>query len=249
VVWESEDDIRASSIASPLMTAAAAGIAVGGWFYQPRWLINSLRRALPSVLFHVPTEEPVFALTFDDGPSPEHTMHVLDLLAEAEAHATFFVMGDQVRKYPVLARRIVEQGHELGNHLSTNRPAVSMSATEIRDAMRETSEVIADISGQQPRFVRPPAVLFRPSFLREAELAGQRVVLGSVYASDPLRPPRRYVSWAIPRMMRPGSIVVLHDGREKRQLKVDVLPDILAAANRLAIQPRTLRATLGHTLG
>ena len=66
------------------MTVAATSLAVGSWFYQPRWLINSLRRALPSVLFHVPTQEPVFALTFDDGPSPEHTIHVLDLLAEAE---------------------------------------------------------------------------------------------------------------------------------------------------------------------
>lgn len=241
--------MRIASIASPLMAAAATGVAVGSWFYQPRWLINSLRRALPSVLFHVPTQEPVFALTFDDGPSPEHTIHVLDLLSEAEAHATFFVMGEQVRKYPALARLIVDQGHELANHLVTNRPAISMSASEVRDAMREATEVIADVSGQQPRFVRPPAVLFRPSFLREAEQAGQRVVLGSAYASDPLHPPRSYVRWAIPNMMRPGSIVVLHDGRKNRQLTVDVLPDILAAAKTLAIQPRTLRATLGHTIG
>jgi peptidoglycan/xylan/chitin deacetylase (PgdA/CDA1 family) len=227
------------------MTVVATGLAVGSWFYQPRWLINSLRRALPSVLFHVHTQQPVFALTFDEGPSPEHTIHVLDLLAEADAHATFFVMAEQVRKYPTLTRRILEQGHELANHLVTNRPAISMSATEAREAMREATDVIADISGEQPLFVRPPAALFRPSFLRAAEQAGQRVVLGSAYASDPLHPPRSYVRWAIPSMMRPGSIVVLHDGRRNRQLTVDVLPDILAAAKRLAIEPRTLRATVG----
>ena len=238
-----------SRLASPVITVAgtglAAGIAVGGWFYQPRWLITALRRALPSVLFQVPTQQPVFALTFDDGPSPAHTMRILDLLAEADAQATFFVMADQARKYPALARRIVDQGHELGNHLVTNRPAISMSATEVRDAMREAADVISDISGTQPRFVRPPAVLFRPSFLKEAAELGQRVVLASAYASDPLHPPKRYVSWAIPNMMRPGAIVALHDGRDNRQLTVDVLPDILAAADRMAIKPRTLRATVG----
>jgi len=83
-----------------------------------------------------PSPPPVFALTFDDGPNPKHARQVLDLLAEAGARSIFFVMSEQVRKHTDLARRIVEDGHELANHLLTNRLPISMSATEIRDAVR-----------------------------------------------------------------------------------------------------------------
>ena len=75
-----------------------------------------LQTLLPSYMWHVPTTEKVIFLTFDDGPIPEATPWVLDTLSDYGAKATFFCVGDNVRKYPDIFQRILAEGHAVGNH-------------------------------------------------------------------------------------------------------------------------------------
>ena len=95
--------------------------------FQPAGIVGILARATPRIVWRVDTWAPLVALSFDDGPDPAYTPQVLDILARYEAHATFFLIGENARRHPELARRIRDMGHEVGNHTDSRRRTVLMS--------------------------------------------------------------------------------------------------------------------------
>jgi peptidoglycan/xylan/chitin deacetylase (PgdA/CDA1 family) len=157
-------------------------------------------------------------LTIDDGPHPEDTPRILDLLDEFRAKATFFVIGERARRYPHELRRIAARGHEVANH-SNSHPEGWFWALPPAIVAREIdagSKVIADITGSAPPYFRAPvgaANLFVHSEVRRRKL---RLIGWSARGYDAVcRDPDRVVQ-RIMRTVRPGGIVLLHEGRRDR---------------------------------
>lgn len=162
------------------------------------------------ILRHGP-DEMVVALTFDDGPSPEYTPLVLDALKERGVRATFFLVGKHVEKYPDIARRIVEEGHEVGNHTYSHRDLVPSSRRRLLSEIRRTQKAIAETTGVWPTLFRPPRGIYSEAVRQVVVGMGFRLVLWSVSGMDWAGIPARVIARRVVRQVKPGSIILLHD--------------------------------------
>ena len=192
------------------------------------------------------------AITFDDGPDPQWTPKILDILKARGVQATFFVMGQKANAYPGLIRRIVEEGHELGNH-SYNHPDLSRaSAWRVRLELNATQRAIQSITGRSTLLFRPPYDADRTPHTR-VELDALRIAeeLGYVPAMASIDP----LDWMLPsadeivarvRAQRPyGRVVLLHDGGGDRSHTVAALEPLLDYLGRRGDQVVPLHALLG----
>jgi peptidoglycan-N-acetylglucosamine deacetylase len=170
-------------------------------------------------------------LTFDDGPDVEWTPRVLDVLAAAQAHATFFVVGRAAQVAAALMRRIAADGHEVGNHTYSHRHPWTMGEAAARCEVRDGAAAIADALGCAPRYYRPPHGRMRRCMVDEARRGGQTVLLWSLSAIDwgPLgRAPGIAARLG---KVAAGDIVLMHDGHRSRNRPDEllrVLPGFLA---------------------
>lgn len=124
--------------------------------YAPLAQTSELRRLQPDALLDISTDQPLVALTFDDGPDPRYTPQVLDILGDFGATATFFLVGANARAYPSLVRRILTEGHSVGNHTFAHVDLVRCRPAEILDEIDRGTEVITTIAGVRPSWFRPP---------------------------------------------------------------------------------------------
>ncbi len=173
-----------------------------------RWIPRLTRRVLCSVR----TQEKKIALTFDDGPNPEYTPLLLTKLSEHRVSATFFLIGRNLKRHPELGRRIVQDGHEVGNHTYNHRILPFLSKANIRNEVTSTHQLIADLLNVQPVFLRPPNGLFTERALDTVEQLGYRAVVGDVFPIDFARPGPEIITRRVLRRVQPGSIIILHDG-------------------------------------
>ena len=174
----------------------------------------------------LPTRERAVALTFDDGPSPQTTPLVLASLRERGVKATFFVLGDAVDRSPELLRQIVAEGHVVGVHAYRHRPFVGRSLGSLRDEIRRTREAIARAcpAATVPVLLRPPHGFKSLRALRAARRMGCRLVAWNLDARDYRERDPVRIAANVTERLRPGSIVLLHDG-----------PDNAATADALAL--------------
>jgi peptidoglycan-N-acetylglucosamine deacetylase len=186
--------------------------------YSPafvRTAYRTVRRAasfVPRQLFgtvtHIATSEPVAALTFDDGPHPEFTPHLLEILHEYGAHATFFVVGESASKYPNLLQRMVEAGHAIGNHSWDHPSFPAIGSRERRRQMRACEEAIGPHS---QRLFRPPYGNQNMASRFDAWRLGYSVVTWSADGGDWHDDSADTVFSRLASGLRPGSILLLHD--------------------------------------
>ncbi|HET6498992.1 MAG TPA: polysaccharide deacetylase family protein [Coriobacteriia bacterium] len=169
----------------------------------------------------------VVALTFDDGPWPGQTDRVLDILAEHDVRATFFVVGRLVERHPGIARRIVEDGHLIGNHTQSHAILTSHDGAGIRREIAEGTRSIREVTGVTPQWFRPPGGRMNPTVLSETERMGMDLVLWDVDPQDWRRPDADRMLTVLLSGIRPGSIVLLHDGGGDRSQTVAVLPRLI----------------------
>lgn len=186
------------------------------------------------VLWRGPDDARGVALTFDDGPSPEHTPRVLDLLDEAGVKATFFVIGKKAEAHPELIREIVARGYALGVHGHAHARIFSLrSSRVIEQDLRRAVEALERITGERPTLIRPPIGHTSPPMARVIRALGLEVVGWSARGLDGLRGarPERVAARVIPGL-RDGAIVLLHDAAERDDFtpaSLAALPRILAA--------------------
>jgi peptidoglycan/xylan/chitin deacetylase (PgdA/CDA1 family) len=216
------------------------------WWWEPVGLFAVLERVTPDVVWRVPTAAPLVALSFDDGPSALHTPRVLALLAEHDAHATFFLIGERAASYPDVVRAIRAGGHEIGNHYLRNGTALTDGAARFEANLLRT-EAILDLG--EPKLFRPPGGLAWPAQLRRARELGYTVALGSAYPHDPAHPPARYIEWLVEKNMVPGAIVILHDGIPDPSRSIEALPGILAEGRRRGLRFVTIGRLLEQRPG
>ncbi|GIP39276.1 polysaccharide deacetylase family sporulation protein PdaB [Paenibacillus sp. J31TS4] len=182
------------------------------------------------IVWEVPTEEKVIALTFDDGPDPTETPIILDLLKEYNAHATFFVVGNRVDKFPELVKRELAEGHELANHTyhhSYFRKQASVS--RFRDEVRRTQESIQSVTGQRPHLFRPPGGYYSETLVQAAREAGYLTVLWSWHqdTKDWQSPGVDKIVGKVLSNARNGDIVLFHDHVERHPQTAAALKEIL----------------------
>jgi peptidoglycan/xylan/chitin deacetylase (PgdA/CDA1 family) len=185
---------------------------------------------------------PVY-LTFDDGPDPQWTPRILDVLATAEVFATFFVIGSAALREPALVRRAAAEGHEIANHTLEHRHPWSMTSAQARRQVREGAQVLEDVLGHSARFYRPPHGRNRTCMTDEARQQGEMTVMWNLSAID----------WGVmggagriaPRLqrVRTGDIVLMHDGRNKHNRPdqlIAVLPAFLDQLKNRGMQAAAL---------
>ncbi len=171
-----------------------------------------------------PKNSKLVAITFDDGPHPIYTPKVLDELRKRHVKATFFVLGDLVKRYPWVVRQIMAEGHEIGNHTFDHRLMTVMSPELIEKEITETQNEIKNITGTEPILFRPPYGAFRPdtkAIFREHNLS---VILWSVDPRDWRVRNEQKICNFITKQTRGGSIVLCHD---IHKTTLEALPQIL----------------------
>lgn len=191
------------------------------------------------------------ALTFDDGPSPDHTPRILQMLDDAGVKATFFVIGRKASAHPELVRAIASRGHAIGVHGYAHDRLTALRAAETTtdDISRAISAVEA-ITGERPALFRPPVGLTSPRVARALEWFELTVVGWTVRGADGWSgaAPER-VAARVTRALRDGAIVLLHDSAERDDFapaSLDALPRILDAMRNQDLEGVPLTAWLGH---
>ena len=165
------------------------------------------------------------AITFDDGPHPQNTPRLLDMLRARNIKATFYVIGRSVDLYPQIVRRTVAEGHEIGNHTHSHRLLSKLSDSEVRSELSRCQDAIARAAGVRPRTMRPPygGLLQRQRVMVHAEF-GYPTILWSVDPLDWKRPGPSVVASRILSGTTAGGIVLAHDLHSQT---VDAMPATL----------------------
>ncbi len=174
------------------------------------------------------------AITFDDGPDPRWTPKILDILKAANAKATFFVVGVNAERYPALVRRIVDEGHEIGNHTYYHPNLALCWPEHIRLELNSTQLLLETITGRATTLFRPPYAsdtgpteLSELAPLKIAEDLNYLVVLEDIDPQDWARPGADIILRRIKQQRHDGSVILLHDAGGDRSQTVEALPRIL----------------------
>jgi peptidoglycan/xylan/chitin deacetylase (PgdA/CDA1 family) len=171
------------------------------------------------------------ALTFDDGPSP-YTPAILAVLRRTGVHATFCMLGDQARRYPATARQVVLDGHQLCNHSRDHRDMARLSPARARREVVGAEREIRDAAGVAPRLFRFPYGSSDPAARRLVDGYGMGTLAWDVDPRDWSQPAASTITARIVGQVRPGSIVLLHDGGGDRSHTVASLDTTIRELRR-----------------
>ncbi|HEX7455494.1 MAG TPA: polysaccharide deacetylase family protein [Gallionella sp.] len=190
------------------------------------------------------------ALTIDDGPDPDVTPQVLELLDRYAVHATFFCIGDKAARYPDLCRAIVRRGHAMENHSQRHRHSFALTGyAGVMVELQAAQDTLTTLTGQRPLFFRAPAGLRNPFLDPVLARLGLRLASWSARGFDTRIGDAERVKMSLLRGLRAGAILLLHDGNAARTrdgipVILEVLPAVLAAAKIANLRFVTLRQAL-----
>lgn len=185
------------------------------------------------------------ALTFDDGPWPGSTDAVLGELRSAGVKATFFLIGRQAVERAEIVRREVAAGMEIGNHSWSHRYLSSAPLAEVRSEISRGDAAITSLTGTPTVWYRPAGGLVSALVFDEAARLGNRIILWSVDPQDWRRPPAATIAQRVLDHVRPGSVILMHDGGGDRSNTVVALRTVLAALKARGYQMVTLSELYG----
>lgn len=195
-------------------------------FFKTAWWV---RQMLPQYTWKIDTQQPTIYLTFDDGPIPEVTEYVLDQLKQYQAKATFFCVGDNVRKHPEIYQQLIAQGHRTGNHTYHHLNGWKTDDEAYLNNVEQCYQTMNEAGSQplQPLF-RPPYGKIKRNQMKQLK-ARYRIIMWEVltYDFDPTLAPEACLQKAID-CTSPGSIVVFHDSVKSIDKLRYVLPRYLA---------------------
>ncbi|WP_248926565.1 polysaccharide deacetylase family protein [Paenibacillus hamazuiensis] len=203
------------------------------------------------VVFNIETDQKLIALTFDDGPNPVYTPQILDLLKEHGAKATFFVLGKRVQSFPQIAIREVNEGHEIANHTFDHHFLKNVSPDKLKEEIRQTQEVIFDITEQMPHVFRPPGGFYDDALIDLAREDHFTVVMWSWYqdTKDWRRPGVRKIVDTVLSNVHNGDIILFHDLEGDCSQTVESLRQILPKLKEQGYQFVTVTDLMQRTYG
>ncbi|GIV09991.1 MAG: hypothetical protein KatS3mg019_2082 [Fimbriimonadales bacterium] len=188
------------------------------------------------VLWRGDPSQPVVALTFDDGPDPQTTPRILEILKQEGVRATFFVVGTKLKRHPELARRIVAEGHALGCHSYDHQRQTDLTEEQVWRQIRDC-QVLARRAGVKLVAYRPPYLAQNAAVRRAVQRWGMPMVMATVLG-EPAQPPcdLRWV-YRYARRAHNGSILLLHDTYPHM---ADALPELIRALRQRGFEFATI---------
>lgn len=224
--WEDIEVVDGADSVEPTVTETIDRPEANPQFYVGNGTVT-VRRGLVSgeveVLSSTPgTGPPEVALTFDDGPNPTYTPQILDLLAANQIKATFYVLGNQAKRHSGLVRREVEAGMVIGNHSWDHAALKGRPVSFITDQMTRTKDALAAL-GVSPATFRPPYGSFDSTTVSIASSMGMRTVIWSTDTFDWRKPGVPTIVERVLSAVRPGSVILMHDGGGDRSQTVEAL--------------------------
>jgi peptidoglycan/xylan/chitin deacetylase (PgdA/CDA1 family) len=212
----------------PLIGGASLLIVGAALIYYATYSVRS--QWLGRTDWHGRTDIGAVALTFDDGPSPD-TEGILDILAEHNVSATFFMIGSHVEHWPQTAQRVAACGHEIGNHSYSHPIYLYRSPLETGRQLERAQAVITETTGVRPKITRPPCGVRTPAYFSAARKLGLRTVQWDVAGFDWKNRSAQQIARDVLNGARAGSIILLHDGDSEgkcdRHATVGALPLII----------------------
>ena len=191
------------------------------------FIMDIYQKIYPDIIFKVDTEKKMVALSLDDTPDAEQTPQLLDLLNEYDCTATFFVIGKRVPGNEKILHDVLRGGNELGNHMMSFTTTYLLGEEAFRKRVLATEKLIPYFKGE--KLFRPPSGLITKKQIKILEKMGYKCVLGDLYYFDANITMPYTIGKLILRDLRPGSIIILHDGKgtDKRRQSLKILEYIL----------------------
>ena len=177
---------------------------------------------IPKFIYKVKIKMKLVALTFDDGPHSVFTNELLDLFKENGIKATFFVTGKNIVKHKTIVRRMIKEGHELGNHSYSHWNLIFKKKSVIREEIEKTDRLLHELGVKSDIHFRPPfgRLLFAASSILAS--LNKKVIMWNVPTKDYKEDDPKIILKRIYKRIKPGSIIVLHDsGIERSGKKID----------------------------
>ena len=206
-------------------------------------LVMGLGVAIPQVrlfgnfICHGANSQKQVALTFDDGPDPNSTPQLLELLREQKVPAAFFCVGRRVAANPELAAQIVRDGHLVGNHSYAHSNLTNFYSTaRLQAELAQTQAVIENAVGVASKFFRPPVGLSNPGTFRAARNLDLQVIGWTVRSLDTVIASPEKIVARIARGIRPGAIVLLHDGNIPAEKLLATVKSLLDTLRKLGYE-------------
>ena len=215
---------EAQTVTPPAAPGDPSAIATDAMAPRPRR--ERFLRLLPRrcVVTTGPRDGNALYLTFDDGPHPEHTPPLLDLLARHGAKATFFLIGANAERHAAIARRIVEDGHVLGNHSWDHPHFDRLGRVARREQVQRTEALLQSIDGQAAHDFRPPRGVATPGVLVDGALGGTRLAYWSYDSLDySQRAPQALLANMAANPVRAGDVVLMHDDSAHSRVMLETL--------------------------
>ncbi|MFM2230482.1 MAG: Peptidoglycan-N-acetylglucosamine deacetylase [Bacteroidota bacterium] len=194
------------------------------WVKTPQWV----KRLFPQLIWEGPKKEKVVYLTFDDGPTPEITEWVMDQLDRYGFKATFFLIGDNLRKFPEIGKKIVEREHAIGNHTYNHWNGWQYSSADYSENWKQCAQEIETKLDRKSALFRPPYGKIKPTQIQQLRKEGFSIIMWDIitYDWDATVTPESCLN-TITKHLESGSIIVFHDSKKAfGNLKV-VLPKAL----------------------
>ena len=187
------------------------------YLYQPPRFVQNIFR---SFAWHSTKEK--ILLTFDDGPNPATTEKILRVLIEENIQGLFFCVGNNVKRYPELAKILVNAGHTLGNHTFHHRVITKLTTAVFRSEILTTNQVIEETTGVKPKYFRPPYGRFNFNLSSRLSEFHLKSVMWTLLPYD-YKNDAKVVKFAIKNYLARNSIVVLHDSDKSAAVICDTI--------------------------
>jgi len=184
-----------------------------------------------------------YALTFDDGPHPQGTPAMLEILAREHVRATFFLVGEQVLRNPALAREIADAGHAIALHCHRHRNLLRLTPWQVREDIARAQHSIAAHTGRSPELYRPPYGVLNATALRLARARGWRTLLWSHWGRDwEARATAASIAARVTDGAGEGAVLLLHDADDYSapdswRRTAEALPRVLATLAERGLEP------------
>lgn len=196
--------------------------------YITDFFLKQVQTYYPEVICRKNTDEKIIALTIDDSPN-EYTMEILEILNKYKATATFFVIGNYIDQYDNdnnKIKKIISDGHEIGNHLMKNYPAILLSYKALENDIIQCENKITNVVNMK-KYYRPASGIFTTKMIEIVKKLGYKLILGNIYPSDPHIKCPISNSKHILSKIDSGSIIILHDLKHNLKTLEIILPEII----------------------
>lgn len=186
------------------------------------------------ITWNVKTNKKVIALTFDDGPNKAYTNQILEVLKEYNAKATFFVIGENVKRDPTTLKKVHAEGHEIGNHTFTHPKLQNIDSFTLKKEITQTDKIVMKYITQKPIYFRPVGGYYNEEVVKAAVNTNHKIILWS-----PNQDPRdwnhesaEHIYTHVMNNIQPGDIILLHDGGGDRTETVQAIKKIIPALKK-----------------